>query len=544
MKQIISYGNNSASAMLKGIDVLMHAAKGAYGPTGHCSLIEQYSGSPIITQRGYEIVKSIELPDPVEDSGAAIFRKLADEVNEAVGDGTTASLIIADKIIRLGFLNISAGASPVLICNGIKKALAAALEALDGKSCNDSPENNVYMTAASAAKDSRIGRIVAEAFEKVNYRGMVSTRFSPNEKSYVQHDTGLIFDRGYYSPYMSTDMSTMEAVLDEPYVLLCNKKIETIEEILPLLNEISLSSTTLFIICDDIADSVLSSFLSNIYQQTIKICAAKTPGFGLYRRNYLEDIAALTGTRVYGTEFDPALNTVTMVSCGRAKKVVVTKDSTSIYGGAADMESIAAYVKTLEHKIGSDLNQLEREKLRQRIANLTDGTSVIRAGAASESEKKFVKTSIETAIRAAEHSLSDGYVPGGASTAARISLAVREFAEGLSDEEKTGALILADALTQPLKELSANCGAEPQTTVAAVISAPENFGFNGDTGRIENILEAGLADPAIVVKTGIEKAVSAAVTFLSVGASISARVIKMKAPENVDDLNIHPSDFM
>lgn len=544
MSQIISYGKESAAAMLKGIETVMRTVKGAYGPMGGCTVAAQYAGRPAMTRHGCEIVKEIELADPVEDTGAALFKKLADEVNEAAGDGTTASLIIAEKIIKLGHKNISAGASPVLICRGIRKALGWALEYMESISRSEGEGESVRMCASSAAGNRRTGELVAEAFEKVNYRGTVSVRYSPSEKSYVQSEAGMSFDRGYFSPFMATDMAAMEAVLEEPYILLCSRKIEKIEELLPLLNEVSLASATLLIIADDIAEPVMTSFLSNIYQRTIKICASRAPGFGLYKRNYLEDIAVLTGTQVYGEAYTPALDTVGMKDCGRAARAVVGRESTSIYGGGGSRETVERYVHRLERQLESGLNQLEKEKVNRRIANLTDGSAVICAGAATESERRFRKADIEAAVRAAENALKGGYVAGGAAAFTHAAAHVGRCAEALEAEERTGALILSEALLAPVKQLAANAGAVPEVIAQAVMEADSAVGFSADSARAENMLAKGIADPAFVVKTALEKAVSMAASCLYSGAVVSARVVKMREAKNTDALNIDASDFM
>lgn len=523
MKMKITTGGTLRSDMLRGIDKAADAAAAVYGPCGRSVMLSRPAGRPAAAVKGSEIVKEIEPEDVNEAAGVRLLGNMAESMTEQYGDGSTVAILLARSIFRSGVKNIAAGACPVAMRRGASLAARAAVQELRSRSVPAEGKKDIAAAASAAAGSAELGRLAAEALEAVNFRGSVSVRASGTELSYVEHEDGLSFDRGYNSPYMSTDTSKMEAVLENALVFLCSRKIETIDEILPLLNEVSLSGEQLLIVAEDLSERVLTSLLSNLAQKTIKVCAAKAPGYGLAIRDYLEDIAAFTGTVVFGTEAAPELGRAAASDCGRAGYVRVTRDSTLIVGGAGDAGDVAEYVKRLRALLAQAPNELQREKLEQRIASLTDGTAILRIGAVSEVERKSLTEKAAAALSAAKAGFRGGLLPGGGRAYADIAPAVRRACEGLSGDELTGAMAVIGALSEPLRQLAGNAGVEP----AEVLSG-----------------SAEVADAAEVLIAALEKASALAAQLFTAEAAVLADE-RPRAPEPVpDNIRTSPGDFM
>lgn len=543
VKRKISGEKGTREALLRGVEIVADAVAPAYGPGGRGVILAGFGGMPQISMSGSAVAESIELRNVNENAGAQLLRRIGAETVKAAGDGATTAMLLARSILAGGMKNIAAGANPVFLREGLNSAAAVAREELDRAAVKCSGREGAARLAVVASGSEEIGELVADALESVSFRGTISIRPSDTNKCYFQHNDGLAFDRGYNSPFMSTDMVKMEAEFENSLIFLCNRKINKIEEILPLLDSVSRAKESLLIIAEDLSEPVLTSLLSNISQGTIKVCAAKAPGFGLYRREYLEDIAALTGAVVFGTEINSRSELANISSCGRAHKVRVSRDATFISGGAGDKASLKQYVERLEFQRNTSKNELETEKLSRRIANLTDGTAVIRIGARTEQERKLLTEMAESGLKAALAGLKGGLLPGGGTAYIRALPAIKEAVSRMDGDRRTGAQLLEQALRTPLYQLARNSGFDPDSVLNTVTHGTGAFGFDASEGRFKDMLTAGIVDASSVLITALDKAASGAGQMLSAGGMVLIDAVR--TPQSVPD-NIHtqPSDFI
>lgn len=544
MKRKIRHGLEAREYLLRGVNGLADAVAATLGPRGRGCMIAHHVGRPVISHKGLEVARSIDFPDVCENSGALLMRRIAEQAAEEAGDGSTTAVVLARSIVRSALKNIAAGANPVFMRKGAEKALALALSELKRASVAISSREDIVRLASVASGDSELGELIASALEAVNYRGTVSVKASGSNRCYVEHEDGMCFDRGYNSPYMSTDTVRMEAVLNDAYILLCDGKLKSIDQILPLLNEVSLSSAELLIIAEDLSEPVLTSLLSNLAQKTIKVCAVKTPGFGLGRRSYLEDIAAFTGTSVFGDELSKPLRRLTMADCGRAKRVRATRDSCYISGGGGSAEARASYVERLRHNMELDLNLLEKERLAERIANLTDGSAVIRIGANTETERLALSEKAEAALCSARLGLKSGVLPGGGVAYLRLIPQLIALRDSLEGDEALGVSIVTEALSEPFKAIVKNAGYDASAALGRVLEGDGGFGFDVEWGEYRDLFEAGITDPARMLMTALEKAASAASLSFTVEGMVLIDAVRLSPPPVPDNIHVDPSDFV
>ena len=532
MAKEIKFGADARTALESGVNQLANTVRVTLGPKGRNVVLDKSFGAPLITNDGVTIAKEIELEDAFENMGAQLIREVASRTNDVAGDGTTTATVLAQAMVNEGMKNLAAGANPIVLRKGMKKATDCAVEAIKRMSSNVTGRDQIAKVAAISAGDETVGEMVADAMEKVSNDGVITIEESKTMKTELDLVEGMQFDRGYLSAYMCTDMEKMEANLDNPYILITDKKITNIQDILPVLEQIVQSGARLLIIAEDIEGEALTTLIVNKLRGTFNVVAVKAPGYGDRRKAMLEDIAILTGGQVISEELGLELRDVTLEQLGRAKSVKVQKENTVIVDGCGDKDNIAARVGQLKAMIEETTPDFDREKLQERLAKLAGGVAVIRVGAATETEMKEAKLRMEDALAATRAAVEEGIVSGGGSAYIHASKEVAKLADSLSGDEKTGANVVLKALEAPLYHIAANAGLEGAVIINKVKESEEGHGFDAYTEEYVDMVKAGILDPAKVTRSALQNATSVASTLLtteSVVANIKEETPAMPA---------------
>ncbi len=528
MAKEIKFSEDARRAMLRGVDALANAVKVTLGPKGRNVVLEKKFGSPLITNDGVTIAKEIELEDAFENMGAQLVKEVATKTNDVAGDGTTTATVLAQAMIREGLKNVTAGANPMVVRKGIDKAVKAAVEELKKISKQVEGSNSIAQVAAISAADEEVGQLIADAMDKVGKDGVITVEESKGFNTELEVVEGMQFDRGYVSPYMITDTDKMEALLENPYILITDKKISNIQEILPVLEKVVQSGKQLLIIAEDVEGEAQATLIVNRLRGTFTCVAVKAPGFGDRRKAMLQDIAALTGGQVITEELGLELKSTTLQQLGTARQVRVNKENTIIVDGAGDSSDIQARVNQIKAQIEETTSDFDREKLQERLAKLAGGVAVIKVGAATETELKERKLRIEDALNATRAAVEEGIVSGGGTALVNVYNAVAAVqAEG---DEKTGVNIILRALEEPIRTIAANAGQEGSVIVERLKKEPVGVGYNAASGEWVNMFEAGIIDPVKVTRSALQNAASVAAMFLTTEAVIADKPEKDKAP--------------
>ncbi len=515
MAKQIKYGVEARKALESGVNKLADTVKVTLGPKGRNVVLDKKFGTPLITNDGVTIAKDVELEDPFENMGAQLVKEVATKTNDVAGDGTTTATVLAQAMIQEGLKNIAAGANPIILRKGMAKATDAAVEKIKSLSQNVAGKEHIAMVASISAADEEVGNMIADAMEKVSSDGVITVEESKTMKTELELVEGMQFDRGYLSAYMSTDMDKMIANLDNPYILITDKKISNIQEILPILEQIVQSGSKLLIIAEDVEGEALTTLIVNKLRGTFNCVAVKAPGFGDRRKEMLKDIAILTGGTVISSELGLELKEATIDMLGKAKSVTVSKENTIIVDGAGDKNEIASRVGQIKAQIEDTTSEFDKEKLQERLAKLAGGVAVIKVGAATEMELKEKKLRMEDALAATKAAVEEGIICGGGSAYIHCISAVEEVVNSLSGDEKTGAGIILKALEAPLRQISANAGLEGAVIINNVRESKEGFGFNALTEEYVNMFEVGIIDPTKVTRSALQNANSVASTILT-----------------------------
>ena len=515
MAKEIKYGVEARKALEAGVNQLADTVRVTLGPKGRNVVLDKSFGAPLITNDGVTIAKEIELEDPFENMGAQIIKEVASKTNDVAGDGTTTATVLAQAMINAGMKNLAAGANPIILRKGMKKATNVAVEAIEKMSEQVGGKEQIAKVASISAADEEVGQLVADAMEKVSQDGVITIEESKTMKTELDLVEGMQFDRGYISAYMATDMEKMVAELDDPYILITDKKIANIQEILPLLEQIVQSGSKLLIIAEDIEGEALTTLIVNKLRGTFSVVGVKAPGYGDRRKAMLEDIAILTGGTVVSEEVGIELKDATIDMLGRAKSVKVEKENTVIVDGAGDKDAIKARVGQIKSQIEETTSEFDKEKLQERLAKLSGGVAVIRVGAATETEMKEAKLRLEDALAATRAAVEEGIIAGGGSAYIHAAKAVKEMAKELSGDEKTGAEIVLKALEAPLYHIVANAGLEGSVIINKVAESEVGMGFDALTETYVNMVESGIIDPAKVTRSALQNATSVASTLLT-----------------------------
>ena len=520
MAKEINYGEEARRKLQAGVDQLANTVKITLGPKGRNVLLEKKFGSPLITNDGVTIAKEIELEDPFENMGAQLVKEVATKTNDIAGDGTTTATLLAQIIIKEGFKNVAAGANPMILKRGIKGAVDVAVDEIKSLANKIETKEKIAQVASVSAGDEEIGGLIAEAMEKVGKDGVITVEESKSMGTTLEVVEGMQFDRGYLSAYMVNDAEKMEAVLSNPYILITDKKISNIQELLPILEQIVQQGKKLLIIAEDVEGEALATLVVNKLRGTFDCVAVKAPGFGDRRKAMLADIAALTGGQVISEELGYDLKEATLDMLGTANTVKVNKENTVIVDGAGDAEEIKARISQIKAQIEETTSDFDREKLQERLAKLSGGVAVIQVGAATETELKERKLRIEDALNATRAAVEEGIVSGGGVALINTIPAVKKYIEGLSGDEKTGASIIMRALEEPVRQIAENAGFEGSVVVAKVMTSDKGVGFNASTEVYEDMIAAGIVDPAKVTRSALQNASSASAMLLTTEAGI------------------------
>jgi chaperonin GroEL len=532
MAKEIKYGAEARAALEAGVNQLADTVRVTLGPKGRNVVLDKSYGAPLITNDGVTIAKEIELEDAFENMGAQLVKEVATKTNDVAGDGTTTATVLAQAMVNAGMKNLAAGANPIILRKGMKKATDCAVEAIAKMSSKVNGKEHIARVAAISAGDEEVGKLVADAMEKVSGDGVITIEESKTMMTELDLVEGMQFDRGYISAYMATDMDKMEAVLDNPYILITDKKISNIQEILPLLEQIVQSGAKLLIVAEDVEGEALTTLIVNKLRGTFNVVAVKAPGYGDRRKAMLEDIAILTGGQVISEELGLDLKEATMAQLGRAKSVKVQKENTVIVDGEGDKEAIAARISQIKKQIEETTSDFDKEKLQERLAKLAGGVAVIRVGAATETEMKEAKLRLEDALAATRAAVEEGIICGGGSAYIHASKEVAKLADSLEGDEKTGAQIVLKALEAPLFHIAANAGLEGSVIINKVKESPVGTGFDALKEEYVDMVAAGILDPAKVTRSALQNATSVASTLLtteSVVASIKEDTPAMPA---------------
>ena len=521
MAKEIKYGADARAALEQGVNKLADTVRVTLGPKGRNVVLDKSFGAPLITNDGVTIAKEIELEDGFENMGAQLIREVASKTNDVAGDGTTTATVLAQAMVNAGMKNLAAGANPIVLRKGMKKATDCAVEAIKEMSSKVTGKDQIAKVAAVSSGDAEVGQMVADAMEKVSNDGVITIEESKTMQTELDLVEGMQFDRGYISAYMATDMDKMEAVLEDPYILITDKKISNIQEILPLLEQIVQSGAKLLIIAEDIEGEALTTLIVNKLRGTFNVVAVKAPGYGDRRKEMLRDIAILTGGEVISEEVGLDLKDTTMAQLGRAKSVKVQKESTVIVDGEGDKEAIKARVNQIKGQIEETTSEFDREKLQERLAKLAGGVAVIRVGAATETEMKEAKLRMEDALNATRAAVEEGIIAGGGSAYIHASKKVAELADTLEGDEKTGAQIILKALEAPLFHISANAGLEGSVIISKVRESEPGIGFDAYNETFVDMVAEGILDPAKVTRSALQNATSVASTLLTTESVVS-----------------------
>ena len=515
MAKEIKYGAEARAALEAGVNQLADTVRVTLGPKGRNVVLDKSFGAPLITNDGVTIAKEIELEDAFENMGAQLVKEVATKTNDVAGDGTTTATVLAQAMVNAGMKNLAAGANPIILRKGMKKATACAVEAIGKMSQKVNGKEHIARVAAISAGDEAVGQLVADAMEKVSNNGVITIEESKTMQTELDLVEGMQFDRGYISAYMATDMDKMEAVLDNPYILITDKKISNIQEILPLLEQIVQSGAKLLIIAEDVEGEALTTLIVNKLRGTFNVVAVKAPGYGDRRKAMLEDIAILTGGTVISSELGYELKDTTMDMLGRAKSVKVQKENTVIVDGEGDKEALQSRIAQIKKQIEETTSDFDREKLQERLAKLSGGVAVIRVGAATETEMKEAKLRLEDALAATRAAVEEGIVCGGGSAYIHASKEVAKLAASLEGDEKTGAGIVLKALEAPLYHIAANAGLEGSVIINKVRESEVGVGFDALKEEYVDMVSAGILDPAKVTRSALQNATSVASTLLT-----------------------------
>ncbi|MBQ6818775.1 MAG: chaperonin GroEL [Clostridia bacterium] len=524
MAKNIIFGEDARKALQAGVDQLSNTVKVTLGPKGRNVVIEKKFGAPLITNDGVTIAKEVELTDPFENMGAQLVKEVATKTNDIAGDGTTTATLLAQALIREGMKNVAAGANPMDVRKGIQKAVDAAVEALHANSQKVTCSTDIARVATVSAQDEFVGNLIAEAMDKVSSDGVITVEESKTAETYSEVVEGMQFDRGYISPYMATDSDKMEAVLDDPYILITDKKISNIQEILPLLEQIVQAGKKLVLIAEDVEGEALATILVNKLRGTFTCVCIKAPGFGDRRKEMLQDIAILTGGEVITEDLGLELKEASVMQLGRARQVKVSKENTIIVDGAGNPDAIKDRIGQIKNQIETTTSDFDREKLQERLAKLSGGVAVIKVGAATEVEMKEKKLRIEDALAATKAAVEEGIVAGGGTALIDTIPAVEALVASLDGDEKTGAGIVRRVLEEPLRQIAANAGLEGSVIVNAVRTYEGiNYGFDAQKETYGNMMEAGIVDPTKVTRSALQNAASVAAMVLTTESLIAER---------------------
>ena len=532
MAKEIKYGAEARAALEAGVNQLADTVRVTLGPKGRNVVLDKSFGAPLITNDGVTIAKEIELEDAFENMGAQLVKEVATKTNDVAGDGTTTATVLAQAMVNAGMKNLAAGANPIILRKGMKKATACAVETIGKMSQKVNGKEHIARVAAISAGDEAVGQLVADAMEKVSNNGVITIEESKTMQTELDLVEGMQFDRGYISAYMATDMDKMEAVLDNPYILITDKKISNIQEILPLLEQIVQSGAKLLIIAEDVEGEALTTLIVNKLRGTFNVVAVKAPGYGDRRKAMMEDIAILTGGTVISSELGYELKDTTMDMLGRAKSVKVQKENTVIVDGEGDKEALQSRIAQIKKQIEETTSDFDREKLQERLAKLSGGVAVIRVGAATETEMKEAKLRLEDALAATRAAVEEGIICGGGSAYIHASKEVAKLAATLEGDEKTGAGIVLKALEAPLYHIAANAGLEGSVIINKVRESEVGVGFDALKEEYVDMVSAGILDPAKVTRSALQNATSVASTLLtteSVVANIKEETPAMPA---------------
>ena len=529
MAKKIIYGEDARKALLSGVNQLADTVKITLGPKGRNVVLDKKFGAPLITNDGVTIAKEVELEDAFENMGAQLVKEVATKTNDVAGDGTTTATLLAQALVREGLKNLAAGANPMVMKKGIAKATAAAVEAIKANSKKVNGSDDIARVGTVSSGDEVIGKLIAEAMEKVSHDGVITVEESKTAETYSEVVEGMMFDRGYITPYMATDTDKMVAELDDPYILITDKKISNIQEILPLLEQVVQSGKKLLIIAEDVEGEALTTLILNKLRGTFTCVAVKAPGFGDRRKEMLVDIATLTGGQVISEEVGLELKDTQLSQLGRARQVNVDKENTIIVDGAGNSDEIKARVGQIRAQIETTSSEFDKEKLQERLAKLAGGVAVIKVGAATEIEMKEKKLRIEDALAATKAAVEEGIVAGGGTALIDAIPAVKEYVDSAEGDEKTGAAIVLKALEEPVRQIAANAGIEGSVIVEQLKKDGKvGYGYNALTGEFQDMIEAGIVDPTKVTRSALQNASSVAATILTTESLVAD--IKEPAP--------------
>jgi chaperonin GroEL len=504
----LRFNTEARRALEAGVNKLADAVRITLGPKGQYVVLDKKFGSPTITNDGVTIAREIELEDIFENQGAQLVKEVATKTNDVAGDGTTTATVLAQIIVREGLKNVAAGANPVILRSGVDKAVEAAVEAIKAQSTEISGKDEISRVGAISARSPEVGNVIADAIDKVGKDGVVNVEESQTFGMDLEFTEGMQFDKGYLSPYFVTDQDRMEAVLDDPYILIANQKIGNVQDVLPILNQVMQSSKPLLIVSEDVEGEALATLIVNKLRGTFNAAAVKAPGFGDRRKRMLEDIAILTGGEVITEELGLKLENTQLNQLGRARKVVITKDDTTIVDGAGETERITGRINQIRSEIETTDSDFDREKLQERLAKLAGGVAVIKVGAATETELKEKKHRVEDALSATRAALEEGIVPGGGVVFLHAQQPVADLLDSLDGDERTGARIIHRALEEPIRQIATNAGADGSIVVEKVRTEGGNVGFNALSSQYEDLVSAGVTDPTMVSRSALQNAAS------------------------------------
>lgn len=529
MAKMIQFGEEARRAMQSGVDKLANTVKVTLGPKGRNVILDKKFGSPLITNDGVSIAREIELEDPYENMGAQLVKEVATKTNDVAGDGTTTATLLAQAIIREGLKNVTAGANPILIRNGIRKAVDVAVEEIKNISKPVSGKEDIARVAAISAADEEIGTLISDAMEKVGNEGVITVEESKSMGTELDVVEGMQFDRGYVSPYMATDTEKMEALLDNPLILITDKKISNIQEILPILEQIVQNGKKLLIIAEDVEGEAMATLVVNKLRGTFNCVAVKAPGFGDRRKEMLQDIAILTGGEVISEELGRDLKEVTLDMLGQAESVKVTKENTTIVNGKGEKSLIQERIGQIKAQIEETSSEFDKEKLQERLAKLSGGVAVIKVGAATETELKERKLRIEDALAATKAAVEEGIVPGGGTAYVNVINKVAELTSEVTDTQ-VGINIIVKALEEPMRQIAINAGLEGSVIIEKVKYSEAGIGYDALNDKYVNMLQTGIVDPTKVTRSALQNAASVASTFLTTEAAVADIPQKEAAP--------------
>src|SRR5256714_1611127 len=518
----LRYEAEARKALEQGVDAVANAVKVTLGPKGRYVVLDKKFGAPTITNDGVTIAREIEVEDVFQNQGAQLVREVATATNDVAGDGTTTATVLAQAVVRQGLKNVAAGANPLALKRGIEKAVDQVVEAVRSQAKDVTGKDQIARVAAISAADDEIGDVIADAIDKVGKDGVVNVEEGQTFGMDLEFTEGMQFDKGYISPYMVTDQDRMEAVLEDPYILIANQKIGSVRDLLPVLEQVIQSGKPLLIIAEDVEGESLATLVVNKLRGTFTAVAVKAPGFGDRRKRMLEDIAILTGGEVITEEMGLKLENTQLSQLGHARRVVVTKDTTTIIDGAGDAEAIKGRINQIKAEIENTDSDFDREKLQERLAKLSGGVAVVKVGAATETEMKETKHRVEDALQAARAALEEGVVPGGGVALLNAADAVKEkLLASLEGDERTGAQIIIKSLEEPLRQLATNAGLEGSVVVQQVRTSKPGEGLNVDTGEVTDLVKAGITDPTMVTRSALQNAASIAKNILTTEAIVA-----------------------